>query len=151
MLCPETARIAVLPLTPPSLQPGGSFFWKPNSTLQPDTSFRLAFATHDWSLPCLQAVDQANVCGVLVTHSFAVTLATSWDLVAAGVERVLMEWGACCLHILPKRMAALASFAFPETWYMARILFMPAAYARRLCRVECNFCLSVISAMTRYC
>jgi hypothetical protein len=49
---------------------------------------------HGWLPPWLQEVDQANVYGVLVTPIFVATIAATvaayWDLVAAGVERVLL-------------------------------------------------------------
>jgi hypothetical protein len=59
----------------------------------------------DLPLQWLQVVDQAQVFGVMIMPSFAASVATSWDLVAAGVERVLMEWAArhppCCARGLP--------------------------------------------------
>jgi hypothetical protein len=43
----------------------------------------------DWLLPWLQAVDQAEVLGVMVTPVFATSVSASWELVADGLERVL--------------------------------------------------------------
>ncbi len=54
----------------------------------------------DWPLPLMQAVDQAMVFGVAITPAFTTTVASSWDLVAAGVERVLLEVAAPCLPVL---------------------------------------------------
>ncbi len=52
----------------------------------------------DWPLPWLQAVDQAKVLGVVVTPVFATSVSASWEMVASGVERVLLEWPlAACL------------------------------------------------------
>jgi hypothetical protein len=45
----------------------------------------------DWPLPWLQAVDQAKVLGMVVTPVFATSVSASWELVASGVERVLLE------------------------------------------------------------
>ncbi len=46
---------------------------------------------HDWPLPWLHAVDQAKVFVVIITPAFVTTVATSWELVPTGVERVLLE------------------------------------------------------------
>jgi hypothetical protein len=93
----------------------------------------------DWPLPWLQAVDQAKVLGVMVTPVFAASVAASWELVAAGVERVLLEWAARRLPTLRQRARALETFALSKAWYLAQIIPMPPAVANRLRRAVSDF------------
>jgi hypothetical protein len=76
----------------------------------------------DWSLPWLQAVDQAKVFGVTYAPVFASTVSASWDRVAAGVERALQMWSARRLPTLRQRSLAVETFALSKAWYLAQIL-----------------------------
>jgi hypothetical protein len=93
----------------------------------------------DWPLPWLQAVDQAKVLGVMVTPVFATSVSASWELVTAGVERVLLEWAARRLPTLRQRARALETFALSKVWYLAQIIPMPSAVASRLRRAVSDF------------
>jgi hypothetical protein len=93
----------------------------------------------DWPLPWLQAVDQAKVLGVVVTPVCTTSVSASWELVVAGVERVLLEWAARRLPTLRRRARALDTFALSKAWYLAQILPMPATVAIRLCRAVSDF------------
>jgi hypothetical protein len=75
----------------------------------------------------------------MVTPVFAASVAASWDLVAAGVERVLLEWAARRLPTLRHRARALETFALSKAWYLAQIIPMPPAVASRLRRAVSDF------------
>jgi hypothetical protein len=84
-------------------------------------------------------VDQSKVFGVVITPSFATNVAASWDLVAAGVEEVLLEWVARHLPMLRQRVAALKTFFLAKPWYLAHMMSLPASWAKRFHGVVCDF------------
>jgi hypothetical protein len=63
--------------------------------------------------------EQAKVYGVVGAPQFSATLATSWDLVIGGIERVLREWAAGHLPTLCQQAAALETFAVSKAWSLA--------------------------------
>ncbi len=63
----------------------------------------------------------------------------SWELVATGVERVLLEWATSHLPTLLQRARALEAFALSKVWYLAQILPMPTGIASHLRRVVTEF------------
>jgi hypothetical protein len=75
----------------------------------------------------------------MVTPVFATSVSASWELVAAGVERVLLEWAARRLPTLRQRARALETFALSKVWYLAQIIPMPPAVADRLRRAVSDF------------
>jgi hypothetical protein len=75
----------------------------------------------------------------MVTPVFATSVSASWELVAAGVERVLLEWAARRLPTLRQRARALETFALSRAWYLAQIIPMPPAVASRLRRAVSDF------------
>jgi hypothetical protein len=80
--------------------------------------------------------------GVLVTPIFVATIAATvaayWDLVAAGVERVLLEWAACRLPTLCQWAKALESFALSKAWHLVQILSMSAVFATMQFAISCG-------------
>ena len=80
----------------------------------------------------IQSVPELKVLGFVICPEYSATLQRSWDNVFRGFQKTLFGWKSRLLFTLQQRVTVVQTFALSKLWYVAQVLPLPTAVARKI-------------------